>query len=155
MVGWKHDDIKSLWRLVCVNPKKEKADEKALKELIASATEVYNLIVDTTNTSSITFKEGIEVTSETLAADVESMMSKVAQSQVVVDNKYYNLCPSLIDELTALIATVNAGYTVSTGIGGILFDEVDAVIYDARGRKVKDITSPGIYIVNGKKVYVK
>ena len=155
VVGWKHDDIKSLWRLVCVNPKKEKADEKALIELIASATEVYNLIVDTTNTSSITFKDGIEVTSETLAADVEAMMAKVAQSQVVVDNKYYNLCPSLIDELTALIATVNAGYTVSTGIGGILFDEVDAVIYDARGRKVKRITSAGIYIVNGKKMYVK
>ena len=111
--------------------------------------------MDTTNTSSITFKDGIEVVSETLAADVESMMSKVAQSQVVVDNKYYNLCPSLIDELTALIATVNAGYTVSTGIGGVLSDEIDAVIYDARGRKVKRITSAGIYIVNGKKMYVK
>ena len=93
--------------------------------------------------------------SETLAADVEAMMAKVAQSQSVVDNKYYDKCPVLIDELTALIATVNAGYTVSTGIGGVLFDEADAVIYDARGRKVKNITSPGIYIVNGKKIYVK
>ena len=72
-----------------------------------------------------------------------------------VQAKHGHIGAVLIDELTALIATVNAGYTVSTGIGGILFDEVDAVIYDARGRKVKNITSPGIYIVNGKKVYVK
>ena len=82
-------------------------------------------------------------------------LAKVAQAQDVVTNKYYEKTLALIDELTAIIATVNAGYTVSTGIGGVLSDEIDAVIYDARGRKVKNITLPGIYIVNGKKIYVK
>ena len=82
-------------------------------------------------------------------------LAKVAQAQDVVTNKYYEKTLALIDELTAIIATVNAGYTVSTGIGGVLSDEIDAVIYDARGRKVKRITSAGIYIVNGKKMYVK
>ena len=107
------------------------------------------------NIAEITFNEGIEVTSETLAADVEAMMAQVAQSQSVVDNKYYDKCPVLIDELTALIATVNAGYTVATGINGVTFDEADAVIYDVRGRKVKRITSSGFYIVNGKKIYIE
>ena len=116
---------------------------------------MYNLIVDTTNVAEITFNEGIEVTSETLAADVEAMMAQVAQSQSVVDNKYYDKCPVLIDELTAIIATVNAGYTVATSINGVTFDEADAVIYDVRGRKVKRITSSGFYIVNGKKIYIE
>ena len=155
VVGWNHTDDPSLWRLVCTDLKKERTDLNSLKSLITEATSIHDLIVDTTNTDAITFNEGIEVTSETLAADVEAMMAKVAQSQSVVDNKYYDKCPVLIDELTALIATVNAGYTVSTGIGGILFEEADAVIYDARGRKVKNITSPGIYIVNGKKMYIE
>ncbi|MBR5511555.1 MAG: M60 family metallopeptidase [Bacteroidaceae bacterium] len=155
VVGWNHTDDPSLWTLVCTDLKKEKADLNSLKALVTEATSIHDLIVDTTNTASISFKEGIEVTSETLAADVEAMMTKVAQAQDVVTNKYYEKTLALIDELTAIIATVNAGYTVSTGIGGILFDEADAVIYDARGRKVKNITSPGIYIVNGKKVYVK
>ena len=154
VVGWKHDDIKSLWRLVCVDTKKEKADLNSVKALISEATSIRDLIVDTANTAAITFKEGIEVISETLAADVETMMAMVAEAQVVVDNKYYDKCPALIDELTAIIATVNAGYTVSTGIGEVTFDDAAIVIYDARGRRVKKITSAGVYIVNGKKMYV-
>ena len=155
VVGWSASADASHWIIVCVDQKKEKADTDALNQLIDEATSVYNLIVDTTNTAEITFNEGIEVTSETLAADVESMMAKVAQSQSVISKKYYEQCPALIDELTAIISKVKAGYTVSTGIGAVIYDEATAVIYDARGHKVKRITSPGIYIINGKKVYIK
>lgn len=42
-----------------------------------------------------------------------------------------------------------------TGIDGIQVEKADAVAYDITGRIVKDITAPGIYIVNGKKVLVK
>ena len=154
VVGWHYYDIKSSWKLVCVNLKKEKADEKALEELITEATRIYNLIVDTTNTEAITFNEGIKVISETLAADVTAMMAKVAESQDVISKKYYNVCPMLIDDLTTIIATVKAGYTDLTGINGVTFDEADAVIYDVRGRRVDRITSPGVYIVNGKKIYI-
>ena len=155
VVGWNHTDDPSLWTLVCVDQKKEKADLNSVKALISEATSIYDLIVDTAATETITFNEGIEVISATLAADVETMMATVARAQIVVDNKYYDKCPALIDELTAIIATVNAGYTVSTGISGVTFDESDAVIYDARGRRVKKITSAGVYIVNGKKMYIE
>ena len=135
--------------------KKEKADLNSVKALIAEATSIYDLIVDTTATEAITFNEGIEVVSATLAADVETMIAIASRAQVAVDNKNYEKCPAFIDELTAIIATVNAGYTVSTGISGVVVDESDAVIYDARGRRVKRITSAGVYIVNGKKMYIE
>ena len=125
-----------------------------MSEIIDEATGIYYSIVDTTNTEAVTFNEGIEVVSATLAADVEAMMATVAESQVAVTKKYYNLCPALIEELTAAIATVKAGYTVNTGIGNIAIDEKASTIYDIRGRKVERITASGIYVVDGKKVYV-
>lgn len=46
-------------------------------------------------------------------------------------------------------------WTVSadaTGIDGVEAEEGEQVIYDLTGRRVKSITKPGIYIVNGAKV---
>ena len=134
---------------------KESADEKALRELINEAVSIHDLIVDTLNTEITTFYDWVEVTSETLAADVDSMMTLVNNSQNVISEKYYEQCPALIENLTAIIAKVQAGYTIPTGINGVISDEDNAVIYDARGRKVKNISSSGVYIINGKKTYVK
>ena len=43
----------------------------------------------------------------------------------------------------------------ASGINGINADSKEEVIYDLSGRRVEQITTPGIYIVNGKKVVVK
>ena len=82
------------------------------------------------------------------------MMNLVALSQNTIANKLYEKCPAFIDNLTAIIATVKGGYTIPTGINGVIFEEKDAVIYDSRGRKVNKITTSGVYIVNGKKMYI-
>ena len=42
-----------------------------------------------------------------------------------------------------------------TSIENIAVENGENVIYDITGRKVKEITNAGIYIVNGKKVFVK
>ena len=44
--------------------------------------------------------------------------------------------------------------TVETGIENIEIEAINA-IYDLTGRKIEEITKSGIYIVNGKKVFVK
>ena len=45
--------------------------------------------------------------------------------------------------------------TNSTGVEEVETDGGDKVIYDISGRKLSEITKPGLYIVNGKKVIVK
>ena len=42
-----------------------------------------------------------------------------------------------------------------TGIEEIIESEGTKAIYDLTGRRINEITVPGIYIVNGKKVLVK
>ena len=45
--------------------------------------------------------------------------------------------------------------TNGTGVEEVETDGGDKVIYDISGRKLSEITKPGLYIVNGKKVIVK
>ena len=70
---------------------------------------------------------------------------------------YYPYCDALFSaaELWVLEEAGNA-----TGVEEV-FDEVKTEsgevkgIYDLRGRKLSEITAPGIYIIDGKKVLVK
>ena len=43
----------------------------------------------------------------------------------------------------------------TTGVENVEVEDTVKTIYDLTGRRVEEITAPGIYIVNGKKVLVK
>ena len=43
----------------------------------------------------------------------------------------------------------------TTSVDKVEVENVDTVIYDLTGRRINEITKPGIYIINGKKVTVK
>ena len=43
----------------------------------------------------------------------------------------------------------------NTGIDEITSDSEKSIIYDLTGRRIDEITAPGIYIVNGKKILIK
>jgi hypothetical protein len=43
----------------------------------------------------------------------------------------------------------------TTDIEDVEHEDVEDTIYDLQGRKLSEITEPGMYIINGKKVYKK
>ena len=57
--------------------------------------------------------------------------------------------------LEQIINVVFGDENAVTSINNIAVENGANVIYDITGRKVKEITNAGIYIVNGKKVFVK
>ena len=57
--------------------------------------------------------------------------------------------------LGQIINVVFGDENAVTSIENIAVENEANVIYDITGRKVKEITAAGIYIVNGKKVFVK
>ena len=152
VVGWNHTEGPSLWRIVNTDFKQEKADASALNTLVSEAVSIHDLIVDTTATT-FTLNEGVEALSETLAADIDSMMALAAEASEITANKVYGLCPEYITRMTEIIAVVKAGYTINTGITDVTSEGSEGKIYDVRGRRIDKITRPGIYIIDGKKVY--
>ena len=61
------------------------------------------------------------------------------------------------DELKAIFYAFNFDWNGTTGIEGVeaAEDNLKNASYDLTGRKIKQITAPGIYIINGEKCVVK
>ena len=68
-------------------------------------------------------------------------------------NKIYMALPSQQQAASYGMRFVDGGET--TGADEVIGENGEAIIYDLQGRKLTEITKPGFYIVNGKKVYVK
>ena len=58
-------------------------------------------------------------------------------------------------DATAALALINAYENGETAIEEVNVENVNVIIYDLQGRRVKEITEGGIYIINEKKVLVK
>ena len=58
-------------------------------------------------------------------------------------------------DATAALALIDAYENGETAIEEVNVENVNVVIYDLQGLRVKEITEGGIYIINGKKVLVK
>ena len=73
----------------------------------------------------------------------------------MTEHKLY--CNIDIDMTASLGQTINVtfGSEDLSGIEDIILDKDEVVIYDITGRRVNAITTPGIYIVNGKKQIIK
>ena len=73
----------------------------------------------------------------------------------MTEHKLY--CNIDIDMTASLGQTINVtfGSEDLSGIEDIILDKGEVVIYDITGRRVNAITTPGIYIINGKKQIIK
>ena len=58
-------------------------------------------------------------------------------------------------DATAALALIDAYENGETAIEEVNVENVNVIIYDLQGLRVKEITEGGIYIINGKKVLVK
>ena len=68
---------------------------------------------------------------------------------------YCTIDIDMSEMLGQIINVVFGDENAVTSISNIAVENSASVIYDITGRKVKEITKAGIYIVNGKKVFVK
>ena len=68
---------------------------------------------------------------------------------------YCTIDIDMSEMLEQIINVVFGDENAVTSINNIAVENGANVIYDITGRKVKEITNAGIYIVNGKKVFVK
>ena len=68
---------------------------------------------------------------------------------------YCTIDIDMSEMLEQVINVVFGDENAVTSIENIAVENEANVIYDITGRKVKEITNAGIYIVNGKKVFVK
>ena len=113
--------------------------------------EVVNLLTGTTKNEYIT--EGGYVLS---MVDGEVGLYKAKMNGgVFLNNANKAYLPA--DALPASVQGAN-GFKFrfeTTGVEGVQVAQGKKVIFDLSGRKVNDMTAPGVYIVNGKKVLVK
>ena len=114
-------------------------------------------------------------------ADVESVMTGTTKNEYVTEDAY--VLSVVDDEVGLYKAEMNGGVFLNnankaylpasalpasvqgangfkfrfetTGVEGVQVAQGKKVIFDLSGRKVNDMTAPGVYIVNGKKVLVK
>ena len=62
----------------------------------------------------------------------------------------------LLDERLAGFESIEVDRNPTTAVENIdVVANAEQVIYDLHGRRVVEVTAPGVYVVNGKKVFVK
>lgn len=70
------------------------------------------------------------------------------------DKLYCTIMLDLVDKGLGIINVI-FGEDIESGIENIVADDNNAMIFDLSGRSIKAVSTPGIYIINGKKVLVR
>ena len=159
LVGWSNDNNTSRWTIICMEDNQGAEYKEAFEAVIAEAANLVNEIVDTAKTTAngIVLYEYVVPTDDRLAEYVAQLMSEIAAAEALCGKGPAVLFPDAGDKLAEVAALVKGAYTIATGIENITIDEALAscsAVYDMNGRRVTDIASGNIYIVNGKKVRI-
>lgn len=117
--------------------------------LSVQAEEGGNVQIGNTAALSAELHKGEEVTLKATPADGSTFIGWYIGNEVKSTSTTYTI---VVQDAAEYIAKFEA----STGINTIPDNSKEqSVIYDLMGRSISEITKPGIYIINGKKVLVK
>jgi hypothetical protein len=75
-------------------------------------------------------------------------LSSTSTERTIYANKAYYI------DATGKASALQFVFGGTTDIEEVEREGIEDTIYDLQGRKLSEITEPGFYIVNGKKVYV-
>ena len=82
-------------------------------------------------------------------------LNNANKAHLLLDNNKLGLSDEELDtSVGGAQLSLRFDFGSATGIDAVQ-TETEKVIYDLYGRKVNQITGPGLYIIGGKKVYVK
>ena len=109
----------------------------------------YVQYVDANGSTTRTEGEG-ESAVTTNYAGTDSTHFKISANKI-----YYEYAPSTVAGATAFTFRFNSNEEdgPTTKLNGLTIDE-DTIIYNLYGQRLLEVVEPGIYIVNGKKIYV-
>ncbi len=159
LVGWKNDQSSSHWTITCVTDNQANEDKAELKAIIAEANDLLTEIVDTVNSTNgnTVLYSYVEATDDNLPEYVNALIAETSAAETLFASNATVLFPEESEKLSAAIALVKASYSIPTSIGSITMDEIKEgdKIYDINGRRVENVTPGNIYIINGKKAYIK
>ena len=77
------------------------------------------------------------------------------KGKMSAEKLYCTIDIDMSGSLGQIIEVVFGSDFVETSINGVEAENGAVVVYDLLGRRVKDVVTPGVYIVNGKKMIVK
>ena len=121
---------------------------------------LHNIVTENKNgVHSFSVKQDIIITDGSIEADfwMGPMLGEVPVDLTGKMTEYKLYCNIDIDMTATLGQTINVkfGNADLTSIENITVDNGDNVIYDLTGRRIENLDTPGIYIVNGKKIVIR
>ncbi len=160
LVGWNNENNTSRWTIICMEDNQGAEYKEAYKAVIDEAGSLIKEIVDSAKTTAddIVFYEYVEPTDDNLPLYVAQLMKELADAETLCNKGPAILFPDAGEKLAAAITLVKASYTIATGITDIAADKLlssGSKVYDINGRRVSEIVSGNLYIVNGCKVRIK
>ncbi len=125
---------------------------------------VYGFTPAPTSRIKIIINTGLEGTlaAETIDAGTNAYIlsydgpgTRIKMYKLAADSRKINANKAYYVDATGRASALEFKFVGTTGVDDVEREGIENTIYDLKGRRLTEITEPGMYIINGKKVYKK